>query len=290
MASQKFIHDTIALVYDFDGTLCPLPMQEYTVLPSLGISSKEFWKEVKEEAVNTQSEEMLVYMRLLFEKAEEKKVHISKENLNKLAKKIIYFDGVETWFNRINEFVKAEGDGKVKIKHYVISAGMLEVLEGITIKKHFSNIFASAYHFDHHGRATFPKQLITDTVKTQFLFRINKGKENISESINQHTPEHERAIPFSNIIYVGDGLTDVPSMTVTKQSGGHSVAVYEKKGLNACRDLLKAERVHFIAPANYSENSLLEKRMKLLLKSVITSITYERELFFCRNEHNILSV
>jgi hypothetical protein len=78
----------------------------------------------------------------------------------------------------------------------------------VSIRKYFKQIYASEYHFNQYGIATFPKLLITDTSKTQFLFRINKGKESLSESINDHMPESERPIPFSNMIYIGDGMTD----------------------------------------------------------------------------------
>jgi 2-hydroxy-3-keto-5-methylthiopentenyl-1-phosphate phosphatase len=288
---RTFFQNKIAVVYDFDGTLSPQPMQEYTVLPSLGVTPDIFWKEVEKEAKDTESEGMLVYMRLLLEKAEQKKIHIGKDDLVKLAKDIEYFPGVETWFNRVNEFVRIEGNGKIKLDHYIISAGMKEILEGVSIRKFFANIFASEYHFNHHGVATFPKQLITDTSKTQFLFRIKKGKENLSESINQHFPEHKRPVPFTNIIYIGDGLTDVPSMTVTKQLGGHAIAVHRKgsnNGVKVCKGLLSAKRVDFIAPADYSEKSVLEVRMELLLKSVISKINYEKELFTCHRENELL--
>ncbi len=288
---RRFAQNCIAIVYDFDGTLSPQPMQEYTVLPELGVPAKEFWKLVNKETKSSESEAMLAYMRLLIEKAEEKKVHLGRKELAALASEIKYFSGVETWFDRINMFVKNQSNNKTKVEHYIISAGMKEILEGVSIRKFFKNIFASEYHFNHHGVAVFPKQLITDTTKTQFLFRINKGKQKLVESINKHMPEHERPIPFSNIIYIGDGLTDVPSMTVTKQSGGHSIAVYKpgsSTGLKGCKSLLEVGRVHFIASADYSENSSLEKRMKLLLKSVISSIDYKRELFSCRRENDLL--
>lgn len=288
---RHYVQNTIAIVYDFDGTLSPQPMQEYTVLPELGIPAREFWKEVSKQARETESEGMLVYMRLLIEKAEEKKIHLGKKELSALAKEIQYFQGVETWFSRINNYIKEIGGGKSKVEHYIISAGMKEILEGSSIEKMFKNIFASEYHFNHHGVAVFPKQLITDTTKTQFLFRINKGKQKLTENINQHMPEHQRPIPFSNIIYIGDGQTDVPSMTVTKQSGGHSIAVYKPKsakGSTVCKELLKANRVHFIAPADYTAGGVMEKRMKLLLRSVVANIDYERELYACRRENELL--
>lgn len=287
---QRFSRNTIAIIYDFDGTLSPQPMQEYTVLPKIGVSPKKFWAQVHTESRETVSESMLVYMRLLLEKADEKRVHIG--DFHEMAKAIKYFPGVEGWFKRINNFVKKKSGSKVKVRHYIISAGMREILEGTTIRKHFHRIYASEYHFDHNNVASFPKLLITDTTKTQYLFRINKGKEDLSETINEHMPEIERPIPFSNIIYIGDGLTDVPSMVVTKNSGGNTIAVYKKKsrkGLSVCKKLLDANRVHFIAPADYRPKSHLDRRVQLLLRSVITNIEYQKELFDCRRAHGMVT-
>jgi hypothetical protein len=292
----SFKQDTIALVYDFDGTLSPQPMQEYTVLPKIDIDPSEFWTEVNRQAYEHGEEPMLTYMRLLLEKADKKDVHIGREEFKKLGKNVQYFPGVENWFQRMNQFVEVEGQKRIKLHHYIISAGLREILDGVSIKKHFTNIFASEYHYNHHKVASFPKLLITDTTKTQFLFRINKGKENLSESINSHMSEVERPIPFHNIIYIGDGETDVPSMTVTRQEGGNSIAVYkegkgkkESKTKDTCRKLLGAGRVNFIAPADYSENSVLERRVKLLLTAVMARIEYERELFMCNKEHKLIS-
>ncbi len=293
---QSFRQDTIALVYDFDGTLSPQPMQEYTVLPKLGVTPQEFWAEVGRQSLASGEEKMLTYMRLLLEKAEEKAVHIGRDEFRKLGRNVQYFPGVDSWFERINRFVAEAGEGRIKLRHYLISAGLREILEGVSIKKQFANIFASEYHYNHHHVATFPKLLITDTTKTQFLFRINKGKENLAESINSHLPEAERPIPFPNIIYLGDGETDVPSMTVTRREGGNAVAVYkegrarkEQNTKQTCRELLAAGRVNFIAPADYSQGSVLERRVRLLISAVMTRIEYQRELFACSREHGLFS-
>ena len=233
--------DTIALVYDFDGTLTPKAMQDYTLLPELGIPADEFWAEVQAEVKASDAENMLVYMRLLLEKAQEKNITISKQDYRRLASKIRYYAGVEEWFEHINDYVK-DKVRNVKVKHYLISAGMAEILEGVSIRKHFARMYASAYHFDKQGVASFPKLVITDTTKTQYLFRINKGKEDLSDSINEHMPEMTRPIPFENMIYIGDGMTDVPSMALMKKSGGHAIAVYnkkEEKQLQVCKKAIK---------------------------------------------------
>ena len=281
---KSFFQNTIALVYDFDGTLSPQPMQEYTVLPKIGVEPAEFWAKVNREARETESDMMLVYMRHIIEALERERVDVKREDFAAMAGAIEYFPGVSTWFARMNAYVKRRSAGQAKIRHYLISAGQKEILDGISIGRHFKRIYASEYYFNHHGVATFPKQLVTGTVKTQFLFRINKGIEAVTESIDEHMPEAQRPIPFQNIIYVGDGMTDVPSMALTKKSGGHAVAVYDAKrdhGRATCVKLLGAGRVDFIAEADYRKGSKLSKRVGLLLDAIIANIAYNREAFQC---------
>lgn len=290
-SKERFSKNVVAIVYDFDGTLCPQPMQEYTVLPQIGIEPSEFWRGVNEVAEAEGEEKMLTYMRLLLEEADRRNVHVGKAEFNALAKKIEYFPGVETWFSRANEFVREQSSGRVQLRHYVVSSGLKEILDGASIRRQFHKVFASEYHYNHHGVATFPKLLITDTAKTQFLFRINKGRENLSESINSHMPREQRPVPFRNIIYIGDGETDVPSMAVTRQNGGTAVAVYPlgnseraRKKKQEARHLLAVGRVDFAAPADYRAGSALDRRITLLLHATVARIEYEREVFKCAKE------
>lgn len=279
---KSFFQNTIALVYDFDGTLSPQPMQEYTVLPKIGVEPAQFWALVNREARETESDPMLVYMRHIIEALEQHKVDVKREDFASMARAIEYFPGVSTWFTRMNSYVKRRSRGQVKVQHYLISAGQREILEGASIRRHFKRIYASEYHFNHHGVATFPKLLVTDTLKTQFLFRINKGRESITESINEHMPEAERPIPFANMIYLGDGMTDVPSMALTKKSGGHAVAVYDPRGDRGratCVKLLNAGRVDFIAEADFRKAAKLTRRVELLLDAIIADVAYRREAY-----------
>ena len=286
--SKSFFQNTIALVYDFDGTLSPQPMQEYTVLPKIGVEPARFWEKVNAEARATESDPMLVYMRHIIEALDIAKVDVKREDFAAMASAIEYFPGVTSWFARMNAYVKRRSRGAVKLQHYLISAGQKEILDGVSIRKHFKRIYASEYHFNHHGVATFPKRLVTDTLKTQFLFRINKGLELVTESINEHMPEDQRPIPFANMIYVGDGMTDVPSMALTKKSGGHTVAVFDprsEKQRGICVKLLEAGRADFIAPADYRKASKLARRVELLLDAIVADVAYRREAFEVRREN-----
>ncbi|MCP5151834.1 MAG: haloacid dehalogenase-like hydrolase [Ectothiorhodospiraceae bacterium] len=285
-----FARDEIAIVYDFDGTLSPQPMQEYTVLPELGIEPAAFWSAVDREVAASECEGMLVYMRHLVEEAARRGVRLGRADLRALGRRVRYFPGVPGWFARTDAWVRERGRGRVRIGHYVVSAGLREILDGVSIRPAFRRVYASEYHFDRRGVATFPKVLITDTTKTQYLFRINKGRLDLRQSINTHMPEGERPIPFSNIVYIGDGLTDVPSMAVTRQAGGHALAVWNRDRPGAregCEALLAASRVDFIAPADYRAGSTLERRVRLLLDAVIADIRYRRELHACRLAHRM---
>ena len=280
---DRFIHNVIALVYDFDGTLTPQPMQEYTVLPEIGIKKgKQFWKTVEKEALKTGGEEIVTYMRLMIEMSKSRHFPITPKVLKSLAKNISYYPGVKTFFERMTNYVENRSDAGVKLRHYVISAGLKEIISGASIAGRFYRIFASEYYYDEYNRAVFPKVIVNDTLKTQFIFRINKGRESLHENINLYMPPRMRPVPFENILYIGDGLTDVPCMTVIKKNGGHAIAVYkpgDSRGLKTCKELLKAKRVDFIAGADYRNNKELDRLVKLLLSKIVEGVRYGRESF-----------
>ncbi len=281
---ETFKQNIIAIVYDFDGTLTPQSMQEYTILPELGINDpkREFWDIAARTAKEESADPMLTYLRLLKEKIDSERQHWSPREFKKLGEKIEYFPGVDNWFDRIDEYVRVQSDGKVKIKHYIISAGQREILEGCKFKGKFARMYASEYHYDNHDAPDFPKVVVNDTNKTQFLFRINKGREELHENINDHMPQEERPIPFANILYIGDGLTDVPCMTVTKKNGGHALAVYRRnfrKGLQTCRSLFSAGRIDCFAEADYSEKSTLDRTVKTILDIKIARVSLEKSRF-----------
>jgi hypothetical protein len=172
---------------------------------------------------------------------------------------------------------QAAGAGIV-VKHYLVSSGLIEIIQGTKIFKNFANVFASEYWFEAY-ELPFPKRIISDTGKTQFLFRINKGIEDLGESINAHMPEEQRPIPFSNMIYFGDGDTDVPSMALLKKNGGNAIAVHGPgESTDKCVELFRAGRCDFYASADYRKGSDLFKRTCLLLDRIIADIRVKEEV------------
>lgn len=277
---EAFDKKTIALVYDFDGTLSPRPMQEYSFLPQLGVDPAEFWAECGRVARAEGADPLITYMHLMYKMAREKGIRIDRADLVRQGADVELFPGVDEWFGSIAEYIKirAESAG-VELRHYLVSSGLTEIIEGTKIRKHFHNVFASEYWFDAY-ELPFPKRVITDTGKTQYLFRINKGIEDLGESINAHMPEAARPIPFSNMIYFGDGDTDVPSMALMRKSGGHAIAVHgEGRSTATCVELFRAGRVDFYAAADYRRGSDLFKRTCLLLDRILADIRVQEEVW-----------
>ncbi len=276
-ARAQFDKRIIALVYDFDGTLCPKPMQEYTFLPKIGEDPAAFWAEVGRVARAEQADGLITYMHLMYKKAKAKGVRIDREELVALGRQVELFPGVMEWFDAIADYVSIRAETAVELRHYLVSSGLKEIIEGTPIYPRFHNVFASEYFFEAYD-LPYPKRVITDTGKTQYLFRINKGIEDLGESINSHMPEGDRPIPFANMVYFGDGDTDVPSMTVMRKSGGHAIAVHPPgKHREKCIDLYQAGRIDFFATADYRRSSDLFKRTCLLLDLMLAGIRVEEE-------------
>lgn len=267
MASKKTI---IALMYDFDKTLCTKDMQEYTFIPKLHMKAKRFWAKSKARARDEQMDYVAAYMYTMLTEANAAEEPIRRQDFVAAGKEVEFFPGVADWFTRINAFGKAQG---VTIEHYIISSGLKEIIEGTAICRAFKKIYASEFHYNPSGVADWPKLLVNFTEKTQFLFRINKGVLDVSENdaLNKFQADYERRIPFSNMIYLGDGFTDVPCMKLTKVNGGKSIAVYPNRRTDQVKELLKDCRVDFIAKADYSAGSELEDIIKEIIVNIVSS-------------------
>lgn len=260
----------VAIMYDFDKTLCTKDMQEYAFIPALGMSSSAFWGEANALTDAEEMDNILAYMYKMVEKAREKKVPITRDTFREMGRSVEFFDGVLSWFDRINEYGEQAG---VRIEHYIVSSGIKEIIEGTPIAEKFKKIYACEFMYDYNGSIQWPKFAVNYTAKTQFLFRINKGVLTIdsksADKLNQYTPENERRVPFCNMIYVGDGLTDVPCMKLVKSNGGQSIAVYDQgKGRDAALNLLKADRVNFVAAADYGPGSDIETIVQAIIKKI----------------------
>lgn len=266
----------VALIYDFDGTLSPGNMQEFGFIQAIGKTPAEFWRMSDEIAKGQDASNVLAYMKLMFDEARKAGIRLRRENFKNFGQHIELFEGVREWFSLVNEYGRSKG---VTIEHYINSSGLKEIIEGSPIAGEFKHIFAGTFIYDDAGDAEWPGIAIDYTAKTQFLFKISKGifSSRDSEQVNSSVSEDKKRIPFSHMIYMGDGETDVPCMKIVGMFGGNSIAVFDpcnEKKQSTARKLLRQGRVSFATPATYTR----ESRTFNIVCRIIDSIKLDSEL------------
>lgn len=266
----------IAIIYDFDGTLAPGNMQEYDFIPAVGKKNEEFWQESTQMADAQDGDAILAYMYKMIKGAQSGDISLRREAFRESGSKVKLFDGVEQWFSRVNSYAKEKG---LEVEHYINSSGIKEMIEGTTIAHEFKKIYACSFFYNIDGVAFWPSVVVNYTNKTQFLFKINKGIESVSDNvlINKFIPEDEREIPFKRMIYIGDGHTDIPCMRLVKQMGGYSIAVYSPLSpakIKGIAKLVEDKRVNYVAEADYTQG----RKIDMLVHGIIDKIATEVHL------------
>lgn len=261
-----------ALIYDFDKTLATFDMQNYTFIPALGLTPAEFWGKTSEVGNKNKMESILSYMYMMMYCCKEKNIPLTRKFLNDCGKNIEFFPGVLTWFKRINKYGAKKG---VKIEHYLVSSGNLEIIQGTEIYKEFKKCFGCEFLFDEKTKeAIWPKVAINYTQKTQYIFRISKGVFDQTDDDNVNKKTKNRRIKYENMVYIGDGMTDIPSMVLINQQGGSTIAIYKGGAANnkVLNTLIRDKRCNYICKAKYDEGSPIENIVKKLIdKTVLDS-------------------
>ena len=254
----------VAILYDFDKTLCTTDMQDYAFIPSLGMTPAEFWQEANNFGREQRMDGILAYMYTMLREARRRDLPFTRQDLVEKGRSIVLYPGVEDWFRRINAFGLTQG---VQVEHYVISSGLREIIEGSSISGAFKEIYASEFYYDETGRPVGPKLAVNFTAKTQFVYRINKGVLDVSDdkTLNDSMPDDSKRVPFTSMIYMGDGLSDVPCMKMMRAYGGQAIAVYQEANRPGVEDLLSKGRVDFMFPADYSEGTGLDQTVKHII-------------------------
>ena len=244
---------TVALIYDFDGTLAPGNMQEYDFIPAVGKSNKEFWSEANALAEAQDADPVLTYMARMIQEAQSKGLSLRREAFQESGRNIAYYRGVEGWFPRMNAYAAERG----------------------------LHIYACSFLYNVDGIAYWPAVAVNYTNKTQFIFKINKGVESVYDTrmVNQYMEENHRPVPFKRMIYVGDGTTDIPCMKLVKNYGGHSIAVYNPDDRSKRREmnsLIRDNRVNYVCPADYSAGSEMDTLVKAIIDKAAADARLEQ--------------
>ncbi len=278
----------LAICYDFDKTLSPDDMQAQGYIQEVYKGNvNDFWKECGDLALQNGMDTNLAYMYKMVQEAEGKIV-FTRKTLEEYGAKVTLFPGVEQWFERIRHYGRKQG---VIVEHYIISAGLKEMIEGTSVAKAgaFEQIYASSFLFNEKGIAVWPAQTINYTNKTQFLFRIQKGVLDVNDpSVNAHFPPESLRVPFRNMVYIGDSDTDVPCMKLVNSNGGHAIGVYnaETRDKHKVFKMMRENRIKYFVPADYAQDSPLDRLVKDIIRR--TALNERLEAYHTQDKSEML--
>lgn len=279
----------LAICYDFDKTLSPDDMQAQGYIQSVGYEVESFWTESNGLAESNDMDQNLAYMYTMIQKARGRFI-FNRKTLMDYGAKVSLFPGVDTWFKRIREYGETKG---VIVEHYIISSGLKEMIEGTKVANEFEKIYASSFYYDENGEAKWPAQVINYTSKTQFLFRIVKGTLDVNDSgVNDYFNPEDIRIPFRNMVYIGDSDTDIPCMKLVNSHSCHSIGVYnpETRDRRKVYKMMEDKRIKYFAPADYTDNSELDKLVKAIIDQTASNEKLMSVHFQCKQEqvdHNM---
>lgn len=273
---------TLALVFDFDDTLVPDSTTE--LLKKYRIDPRKFWlKDVN--LICSGFDPTLAYLKLLLDNIGVNKPlgPLTNKELHKFGAELNnkFYPGLPGLFRDLKKIVKKYKN--IGIEFYIISGGLQEIIEGTEIiKKFFSGVYGSQLGGDtKDGVLRSIKRCVTFTEKTRYLFEINKGiKQKDTRRnpylVNRDVPPSKRPIPWENIIYVGDGLTDIPCFSLVKKGKGIPFGVfYPGKKRSAKRvllEFLKTGRVISAHPPKYRETDALGSLLRVTVATICSRI------------------
>lgn len=238
----------IVLCYDFDKTLTKEDMLDYGLCKILNVEPAVFWDMEKELIKNQNLKQILSSMFLSIKLSKEKKYKLSKQNIYNFGNNIEFFDGVETWFEMINEYAKQHD---IQLVHYVISGGLVNSIEGSSIFKYFKKVYACKFLFDENDNAIWPASIVDETNKPYYLKKI----------------ANEEKVEFEDMVYFGDGGTDIPAFEYLASNKGTSIGVQhpQKVKLSTLNEMLKKKTLHYYFVADFTKESELTKTLQQII-------------------------
>jgi len=256
----------IAVISDCDNTLMPdLPS---LLLKDNGIEPQAFWDNI-DVLVKDGWDPPIAWMTELIKLIQDGKIkQDTNEKLAEFSASVETYPGASTFIDEINS--KLGTDSDVAVEGYVVSSGIESMMKGSKIGNSFTDIFGGRL-YEQDGIIAGIKSSVTFTEKTKFIFAINKGiTSQIREKpydVNDFIPVEERRIPFENMIYLGDGPSDIPCFSMIEKLGGTSIAIDSKDEWSKKWEYeIRSRKMDTFKP-DYSENSELRKKIKLTISS-----------------------
>lgn len=283
MKSGVIAQNTIAVIFDFDDTLAPDSTSGF--LHSLGLDVPSFWQNRVQPLIDEGWDPIPAYLYMML-KVSREEVPITRNMLRSWGNKVTFYEGTTRIFNRLQRHVEGINPD-IRVEFYIISSGIGEVIRNTRIAKHFTDIWTCDFHYDSENRICFPKNVISFTDKTRYLFHISKyiiGPDSRSKpfEVNKKIKPHEFRIPFEHMIYVGDGYTDIPCFSLVRKNGGIAIGVFnteEREKWGRAWGFIEDGRVSNLAPTGMSAKSALAISLMMATENIANKITLKSQTY-----------
>lgn len=264
---------TIAILFDFDDTLAPDSTTAF--LQAIGVDVHHFWKEEVQQLIDQGWDPIPAYLYCMLKVS---KGHpIKRERMKEWAKSITFYPGVLDIFERLRRYV-ATINPLINLEFYIISSGIALILQESAIAHHFQDIWGSDFHFTADGVIAFPKRIVSFTDKTRYIFQVAKGlfgERYRSRPFDVNSKVDHLRVPINQMIFVGDGYTDIPCFSLIRKGGGIAIGVYDTNNRDKwgrAWGFIEQQRVSNLVPADYSEHSALSNSLIMAVESIARRI------------------
>lgn len=273
--------NTVAFVFDFDDTLAPDSTSGF--LDSLGIDVHAFWKKDVQALVEQDWDPVPAYLYEMIRLSKNKGTPITRDAMAQWAQQIRYYPGVEEMFDRLRQHAKSV-DPTLKLEFYLISSGIAAILQNTRIASHFEDIWSCDFDYAHDGTISFPKKVVSFTDKTRYIFHISKGlfgekSRGRPFDVNQKVEGRDLRVPLNQMIFVGDGYTDIPCFSLVRKGGGIAIGVYDPENRDKwgrAWGFIEQQRVSNLVPADYSLKSALLNSLMMSIESIARRVELNR--------------
>ncbi|WP_251865405.1 HAD family hydrolase [Achromobacter sp. Marseille-Q4962] len=278
--------DVIALIFDFDDTLAADSTSGF--LESMGVDTASFWKERVDPLLSKHDWDPVpayLYQMIQLSRAGTHGL-ITRQRLRDWGARLELHDGVTTLFQRLRAAVRAEHP-KVQLEFYLISSGIGDVVRHTPIAHEFTEIWASEFIYGEDGGISFPRRVVSFTDKTRYLFHIQKGIigpefRNKPFEVNRKVPEDRLRVPFDQMVFVGDGYTDIPCFSLIRRAGGFAFGVWDPKHRDKrsrAWGFIEEGRVSNLNQARYDENAELYQWLEEAVTSLAGRIALKSRVY-----------
>ena len=278
--------DVVALVFDFDDTLASDSTSGF--LEDIGVDPAAFWKdEVGPLLEHEDWDPVPAYLHRMIELSRSgRHGAITRERLERWGERLSLHEGVDTLFERLRARLH-KAHPQVQIEFYLISSGIGDIVRHTAIAHEFTDIWASEFTYDAHGVIDFPRRIVSFTDKTRYLFHIQKGivgaaSRNKPFEVNRKIPEDRLRVPFDQMIFVGDGYTDIPCFSLIRRAGGVAFGVWDPRHRDKrsrAWGFIQEGRVSNLNQARYDDEAELYQWLEEAIESLAGRITLKSRTY-----------